>query len=202
MFCSNCGNEVKNGEKFCSKCGQEVDKEKRINFKEKIKENKIPIIIFLALAIIIGGGLISNFLIENSAKPSKNINYYEKTGTFDSHADNTNNIIEKYNLTEDESKVLEELFNRAQEEIKENNIINADMYYKKNNGLGDRYIVIRGNNIYIMVDSDTIEVNKGSDKMLITEETIGEYYDDIFDKAKKDTEYKELIYFDNIEDLK
>lgn len=35
MFCSNCGNEIKDGEKFCSKCGQQVDK--------NLKKNKLRI---------------------------------------------------------------------------------------------------------------------------------------------------------------
>ena len=82
MFCKKCGNELKDGEQFCSKCGQAVNDENKQGFKEKIKENKIPIIIFLALAIIIGSVLISNFIVENSAKPSRNIDYYEKTGAF------------------------------------------------------------------------------------------------------------------------
>ncbi len=167
---------------------------------EKIKENKIIIFIFTLLIFIIGSCIIADHVVSDYAKGSKNVNYYEQTGKFNNYVKD-NNTMNKYNISKDEEKTLKELWGKAQDEIKKNNIISGDMYYRKKSELGEEYIVIRGNNIYIEVDSKGTTVKRGNEKMYITNETIAEYYDTIFEKAIKDTNYKKLIYFEDIKDL-
>lgn len=38
MFCTNCGNEIKNGNKFCTNCGKEV---RNFDITENINDNNV-----------------------------------------------------------------------------------------------------------------------------------------------------------------
>ena len=40
MFCSKCGNSIKENEKFCSKCGQEIQREINTGKAYDSKNNK------------------------------------------------------------------------------------------------------------------------------------------------------------------
>ena len=179
---------------------EELNKNNSFNKKNN---NKFIIIILISIVTIIALGVIADSMIANNAKNlGKNKDYYEVIGAFDKNE--KDNILKKYNLTESEYNDFKELASKVESEIKRNNIASADMYYRKkrDDDLGEAYIVIRGNGTYITIQNDKIETKKYNDTVLILDETVGKYYDEIFLKAKEDTNYNKLIYFDNIEELK
>lgn len=61
MFCTNCGKEIKEGNKFCTNCGYKVkqilqtdveENDIKENYKVPLKE-KIIIIIFLIIMLVV-----------------------------------------------------------------------------------------------------------------------------------------------------
>lgn len=53
MYCSKCGNEIKDGEEFCSKCGNSLNSRDTKNVSNK----KIQRIVIATIAIIIATGI-------------------------------------------------------------------------------------------------------------------------------------------------
>ena len=94
MYCKNCGNELKDSDRFCDQCGSSVDNEKkRGNFK-------LVLIIVLLVLCVVGAGGIAFFTLKNDSKPktdeikrADNTNLTEdaKTGDTDD-SDNTEDI--------------------------------------------------------------------------------------------------------------
>ena len=94
MYCKNCGNELKDSDRFCDQCGSSVDNEKkRGNFK-------LVLIIVLLVLCVVGAGGIAFFALKNDSKPktdeikrADNTNLTEdaKTGDTDD-SDNTEDI--------------------------------------------------------------------------------------------------------------
>ncbi|WP_440952220.1 zinc-ribbon domain-containing protein [Methanococcoides sp. FTZ1] len=93
MFCSNCGNEIGDNDKFCSVCGQQIDKtadstvsydniSPNIPIKEKKESNiwsSIIIISLVGLALIYGSAFMGGFMegMSSEASPIGNSdNYY------------------------------------------------------------------------------------------------------------------------------
>lgn len=60
MFCKNCGNEIKEGERFCSNCGKKVNAPKKLKLKKWQLVISLTVIIFiLALLFTMLGLYIS-----------------------------------------------------------------------------------------------------------------------------------------------
>ena len=53
MYCSKCGKEVKNGDKFCSKCGQQVDKNLKKNKFEYCKKTALIGLLVALIAFVL-----------------------------------------------------------------------------------------------------------------------------------------------------
>ncbi len=95
MKCSNCGSELKEGEKFCQNCGVEIilqnekdlmsnsnnENNGNVNSQNKSKKLIIILVIIVLLAI---GGLVYYFNVYKEAKDNKNTN--------DSKNENNNQI--------------------------------------------------------------------------------------------------------------
>lgn len=77
MFCSKCGNEIKEGERFCSNCGKSVN---RIE-KNKNSNNFNKKIIFVVLGIIVMFAIIGTIIFISTRKNSnvKNSNSNQMT---------------------------------------------------------------------------------------------------------------------------
>ena len=75
MYCSKCGNEIKEAEKFCGKCGSEIKEKVTSNVKE-IKENKSIIkkkFILIGLAILVVIGIIYSSINGGIFKNNKQV---------------------------------------------------------------------------------------------------------------------------------
>lgn len=102
MFCSKCGNEIKEGERFCSNCGKSVnnieEKKNSNNFNKKITFAVLGIIV---IVVIIGTVIfISNR--KNSNIKNSNVNQMNNTiQQSDSIKENTKYISTGYNVNED-----------------------------------------------------------------------------------------------------
>jgi len=124
-------------------------------------------------------------------------------------------ILNKYNITESKYKDIKELASKGKQEIDRHNITDVDIYYSKE---GD-FLVLRGNennsneksnkieptnlnnNLkYIIVKKDSIKEYDYSDKLDFIGEA-GIYYNEGFNNAKKDTNFDNFIYFNNLEEL-
>lgn len=75
MFCSKCGNEIEDGEKFCSKCGAKVNtyNSQKCNEKQKVINNKkwLKILIIGTVIMVIGLlGLAEWITVINRPKPN------------------------------------------------------------------------------------------------------------------------------------
>ncbi len=95
MFCTKCGNEIKEGDLFCTKCGNKIEENKNItdkanNATENIINNKedrkskskkwkiiVPILTILTILIIVGIILYINFNKENKDTSQEMINSEE-----------------------------------------------------------------------------------------------------------------------------
>lgn len=68
MFCSECGNNIENGQKFCGNCGyqvQNIDAEKTTN-KANCKKPKIAFIVIGIIAIIaVASAVVLAFATQN-----------------------------------------------------------------------------------------------------------------------------------------
>lgn len=102
MFCSKCGNEIKEGERFCSNCGKSVNniekKKNSNNFNKKIT--------FAVLGIIVIVAIIGTVIFISNRKNSniKNSNVNQMNNTIqqsDSIKENTKYISTGYNVNED-----------------------------------------------------------------------------------------------------
>lgn len=60
MFCSNCGNQIQEGENFCGKCGKKVNEKET---KSSVNNNRKTIEIKLNILVIFACVLIATFLI-------------------------------------------------------------------------------------------------------------------------------------------
>lgn len=95
MFCKNCGNELKDDEKFCGKCGQRISdkivKNDVANKKEPIKIKFTHLMIVIGIVVIVAGVAISmNISSDNGLmKKAQNANDNYK---------GTNSIISKKTL--------------------------------------------------------------------------------------------------------
>lgn len=170
---------------------------------EKKGKDKFLIIILAIIIAMVAIVFIADMTVTNKVKNmGKNVKYYEQTGEFDEL--NKEMILKKYKFTENEYSTFKSLASKVESEIKKNNISSADILYRKvrENDLGSEYIVIRGNSIYITISTKETTIDKANDSMFVIQKTVGEYYDEIFAKAKNDTNYNSLIYFNNIENLK
>lgn len=77
MFCSKCGNEIEDGEKFCSKCGAKINTYniQKCNEKQKVINNKkwLKILIIGTVIMVIGLlGLAEWITVINRPKPNTN----------------------------------------------------------------------------------------------------------------------------------
>ena len=203
MYCKNCGAKINEVYGFCINCGTKVNDETDNNISEIKSNNKLGIILLLIivgiLALIIG----SNIIVSNKAENmGKNKDYYEKTGAFN-NGNNKDSLLRKYNIDNTEYLTLQSLAGKVESEIKKNNISNADLYYRKSqkDDLGEPYIVVRGNNKYITINVSDTTIEDGNKKNIVLNQTIAEYYDNIFTKAKNDTNYQNLIYFSSLNEL-
>lgn len=102
MFCSKCGNEIKEGERFCSNCGKsvnDIEKDKNSNnFNKKIILVVLGIIVIVAIIgtiIFISNRKNSNVKNENANQMTNNIQqgYIIK--------ENTKYVSTEYNVNED-----------------------------------------------------------------------------------------------------
>lgn len=125
-------------------------------------------------------------------------------------------ILEKYNLTENKYNSLKKLVNKANEEIKRQNIEDVDLYYAKESN----FLVVRGseksnisntkvtpqsiingmNYIYLEITEKKTTVYNSNDK-ISAGFSAEEYYGGGFQNAKNDTSYKDFIYFSSLQDL-
>lgn len=99
MYCKNCGNELKDSDRFCDQCGSSVDNEK------KRGNYKFVLIVVLLVLVIAGAGGIAFFALKNDSEPKSdeiksadNTNLTEDAKTGDT--DDSDNI-EEVNDTED-----------------------------------------------------------------------------------------------------
>lgn len=99
MYCKNCGNELKDSDRFCDQCGSSVDNEK------KRGNYKFVLIVVLLVLVIAGAGGIAFFALKNDSEPKSdeiksadNTNLTEDAKTGDT--DDSDNI-EDINDTED-----------------------------------------------------------------------------------------------------
>lgn len=125
---------------------------------------------------------------------------------------NKSNVLNTYNLTETEYNELKILADKLIKKLAEENVENSEIYYSKDGEI----LVARGqnkeelestgpidigNDTYIVVSSDNIEVLEGTEKISFGTETVNSWYGDGFINASEDTEYKEYIFFENLEEL-
>lgn len=128
---------------------------------------------------------------------------------------NKSNLLNKYDLTETKYNELKLLADKLIKQVDEENIKNVDIYYSKSGNMlvcrgnkkedleslepmaigNDTYIVNSGGNIKILKGTDPFSEWSGT-------ETVNSWYGGGFVNAKKDTTYKDYIYFENLEDLK
>ena len=52
MFCNKCGHEIADDSNFCSNCGEKFQKDPVV---EDDKKDSIAIVIFIIIALLIGG---------------------------------------------------------------------------------------------------------------------------------------------------
>ncbi len=86
MYCSECGNEIKKGEKFCTNCGSEIVHIKAMNQTQKIVRNtskissyNFNVIIISIIVIFIMGAILAQIYIQSN--PEKNlIGRWEEVG--------------------------------------------------------------------------------------------------------------------------
>lgn len=122
MICSNCGNEIKEGENFCSKCGNKIEKpENSINNKMKTSKKKSKrkiVIICVIILIIIIVALVAYIFISNNKNNDNQNNSETQSEGFVQNGSNGNQIMnisfsnmksegEKLNLTEEQEIVLD-----------------------------------------------------------------------------------------------
>lgn len=65
MFCTKCGNEIKEGEQFCTNCGTKIGEEDAMNQEvtTETKKKKSPILIIGIVAVIAVVAVISVFAV-------------------------------------------------------------------------------------------------------------------------------------------
>lgn len=102
MFCSKCGNGIKEGERFCSNCGKSVNHIE----KDKNSNNFNKKIIFVVLGIIVIVAIIGTIMFISNRKNSnvKNANANQMTNNIqqsDIIKENTKYISTGYNVNED-----------------------------------------------------------------------------------------------------
>ena len=88
MKCSNCGNEIEEGEKFCGKCGKLVNTNTNVATNENVqskrsitktlKAHKVLVCVFIILVCILVICIYMSY-INNLSSPSANINYNTST---------------------------------------------------------------------------------------------------------------------------
>ena len=75
MFCRNCGNELKEEEKFCGKCGKKVNgeivKKDCVNKKQPIKIKFTHLMIIIGVVVIFAGVAISMNISNNDGLMQK-----------------------------------------------------------------------------------------------------------------------------------
>ena len=86
MFCSKCGKEIKDEDKFCTYCGQKVEENTKKEKKPSSNRKKLMIIAIIVIAILIVTG-IAIWIKSNERENADNIN-------------NENNVLEEKTLIE------------------------------------------------------------------------------------------------------
>ena len=86
MFCSKCGKEIKDEDKFCTYCGQKVEENTKKEKKPSSNRKKLMIIAIIVMIILIATG-IAIWIKSNERENADNIN-------------NENNVLEEKNLIE------------------------------------------------------------------------------------------------------
>lgn len=87
MFCSKCGNEIKDGELFCSKCGAKVEQENKKqetknNSKEQnAKKSKGKLIIGIIVAVAIIACIVVFIMLMNKEKNGESLGKIEQIGS-------------------------------------------------------------------------------------------------------------------------
>ena len=124
-------------------------------------------------------------------------------------------LLNKYNITETKYNELKKIGNKTLIEIEKQNMEDTDIYYAKESN----FMIVRGstkteettkgiapmdlkdNSIYLEVTEDNVKTFKPEDTVALTERA-STYYTTAFNKAKNDTEHKDFIYFESIDELK
>lgn len=111
MFCSRCGNEIKEGAKYCSNCGKSISNTE--NDKNSKKLNKKIILIVLGIIVVVA--IIGTVIFISNRKNSniKNSNVNQMTNTTqqsDIIKENTKYISTGYNVNEDIEMGLNHLY--------------------------------------------------------------------------------------------
>lgn len=133
-----------------------------------------------------------------------------------SHNIKVSNILDEYRLNQEQYDNLKNLSSKCEEEIKNRNLLDAELFYSK----PGKFIVIRGSKndnssesnsnkllpTVIKVNLIYIEVTEDSIKSYNYDQnfhgiTAGEYYGGGFSNAQNDFNYNNFIYFANIDEL-
>ncbi len=137
MFCSKCGNELKEGEKFCSKCGKSanhIEKDKKSNkFNKKI--------IFVVLGIIVIVAIIGTVIFISSKSRNNENSNIEQT---------VNNIQQNNNKEANKNQVKQNTKYVVSGSA-------ADLY--KQEGLNELYLVFYNDEFKLVCD-----MNMGGDE--------------------------------------
>jgi len=144
MFCSNCGNKLKEGEKFCSDCGKPINSVEKANKSSYFNKKIILIIVGIIALISIIVIVIYASTKGNSNKENSNI---EQT---------TNNIQQDNNLQQDNN------IEANKNQIKQNTkyVVTgsaADLY--KQEGLNELYLVFNNGEFKLVCN-----MNMGGDE--------------------------------------
>ena len=122
MFCSKCGNEIQEGEKFCSNCGEPINNTSKKNTKSLKAKNRMIIIIgILCIIIVIFAVFITKIktsndsYIEGTNLSNSKTNSNQKAINKNSTAENDMDLGLKFtkidntdlNLTDDQKAIIE-----------------------------------------------------------------------------------------------
>ena len=133
-----------------------------------------------------------------------------------SHTMKNSNILDEYRLTQQQYDNLKNLSSKCEEEIKNRNLSDAELYYSKigefvairgsadnssNENSSNKLLpsVLTGNLIYIEVTEDSVNSYNSDDDFHGT--TVNDYYGGGFSNAQNDINYNNFIYFANIDEL-